>query len=165
MITCISLNKEHTRRSAKGNRSHNLAFAFQEQEHLNLPDVAAYIVVYAMNDRSSFLHAVEILQDIRKVEDKGAAVILVANKSDLVRKRKVNSEGEWIPRGERARVVQCCSVWSVKAAFAGISCIVARVGYWVLLLRIFFVTVCISTKQEDDRPIKTLDTTCEQLTF
>ncbi|KAK2188933.1 hypothetical protein NP493_119g03044 [Ridgeia piscesae] len=64
----------------------------KEQEHLNLPDVAAYIVVYAMNDRSSFLHAVEILQDIRKVEDKGAAVILVANKSDLVRKRKVNSE-------------------------------------------------------------------------
>ena len=74
-----------------------MAFAFQEQEHLNLPDVAAYIVVYAMNDRSSFQHALEILQDIRKVEDKGAAVILVANKSDLVRKRKVNSEGEWTP--------------------------------------------------------------------
>ena len=67
----------------------------QEDEHLSLPDIVAYIVVYAMNDRSSFQHAVEILQDIRREEDQGAAVIMVANKSDLVRKRKVNAEGQF----------------------------------------------------------------------
>lgn len=72
----------------------------QEQEHLSLPDVAAYIVVYSMNERASFQHAVEILQDIRRRDDQGAAVIVVANKSDLVRKRKVNAEGEF-PRGAR----------------------------------------------------------------
>ena len=71
-----------------------LCLFLQEDEHLSLPDVVAYIVVYAMNDRSSFQHAVEILQDIRREEDQGAAVIMVANKSDLVRKRKVNAEGQ-----------------------------------------------------------------------
>ena len=49
-----------------------------------------------------------------------------------------------------------------KGRVIGYFLFVARVGYWLLLLRIFFITVRISTKKEDDRPIKTLDTMCEQ---
>ena len=55
----------------------------------------AYIVVYAVTDRSSFEKAVDILFSLR---ERGAtmnkAVILVGNKSDLARTREVAVEGK-----------------------------------------------------------------------
>lgn len=55
----------------------------------------AYIVVYAVTDRSSFEKAVDILFTLK---ERGAtiskAVILVGNKSDLARTREVHMEGK-----------------------------------------------------------------------
>jgi len=69
----------------------------------------AYVVTYSMTDRSSYQWAYSFVDDVtqtrgdvtsddvRRVNlcsrSAGAVVILVANKSDLVRKRQVSSEG------------------------------------------------------------------------
>ena len=60
----------------------------------------AYVIVYSITDRSSFESASELriqLRRIRQAED--IPIILVGNKSDLVRCREVAVEGEGKPRG------------------------------------------------------------------
>jgi GTPase SAR1 family protein len=52
----------------------------------------AYIVVYSITDKNSFEIAIDILKSIRISEVKNHPVILVGNKSDLVRKRSINRE-------------------------------------------------------------------------
>ena len=54
----------------------------------------AYIVVYSILDRATFERALEILYELRRDPDKHPAVILVANKSDVVRSRQVSEEGK-----------------------------------------------------------------------
>ena len=55
----------------------------------------AYVIVYSIADRESYDDAVETLFDLRKDESSHkAAVILVANKGDIVRNREVTEEGE-----------------------------------------------------------------------
>ncbi|XP_035229393.1 GTP-binding protein GEM-like, partial [Stegodyphus dumicola] len=58
-------------------------------------DSDAYVVVYSITDRCSFEKAVDYLFKLR---EKGCtmnkAVILVGNKSDLVRSRAITAEGE-----------------------------------------------------------------------
>lgn len=55
----------------------------------------AYIIVYSVIDHESFDDAVDILHELRK---QGLlqqnAVILVANKGDIVRLREVGDEGK-----------------------------------------------------------------------
>ena len=56
--------------------------------------VDAYVIVYALNDRESFVDAVDCLHELRKKDLLGTtAAILVANKSDIVRGREVEEEG------------------------------------------------------------------------
>ncbi|CAF0842137.1 unnamed protein product [Brachionus calyciflorus] len=55
-------------------------------------DNDAYIIVYSISDKSSFNVAFEILKAIRSSEFKNQPVILVGNKSDLVRKRSISRE-------------------------------------------------------------------------
>ena len=54
----------------------------------------AYVVVYSILDRTTFERALETLYELRGDPDKRPAVILVANKSDVVRSRQVSEEGK-----------------------------------------------------------------------
>ena len=57
------------------------------------PEVDAYLVTYAINDRTSYHHAMDILFSLRQQPLGDAVVIMVANKSDLVRLREVAEQG------------------------------------------------------------------------
>ena len=59
------------------------------------------MVVYSLTDKTSFETAVDILDSLRQEVGPEKAVILVANKSDLVRKRRVTSEGDTYNRISR----------------------------------------------------------------
>ena len=55
------------------------------------------MVVYSVTDHESFDDAVDLLHELRKQELlQQNAVILVANKGDIVRLREVGEEGEQI---------------------------------------------------------------------
>ena len=57
-------------------------------------DIEAYLVVFSLTDRRSFRYAVDVLRLLRHhSRTDAAAVILVANKSDLVRGRRVSDDG------------------------------------------------------------------------
>lgn len=57
----------------------------------------AFIIVYAITDRSSFLHASELrIQLRREREADRTPIILVGNKCDLVRCREVSISGKYI---------------------------------------------------------------------
>ena len=60
-------------------------------------DVDAYIVVYSVTSRKSFQKASDLMFNVRNVVQSAAAMILVANKSDLKRARCVPESGEFIP--------------------------------------------------------------------
>jgi len=64
----------------------------------------AYVVVYSITDRQSFQTAVTLLKQVRESEGSESSppkrhvpIILVGNKSDLVRKRAVTKESESSP--------------------------------------------------------------------
>lgn len=54
-----------------------------------------YVVVYSIDDRKTFDRAVDILYHLRKEKHKKSAMILVGNKSDLVRTRHIQAEGNY----------------------------------------------------------------------
>ena len=56
------------------------------------PKADAHLVVYSVTDKNSYLHAQACLQDLRPAK-RHNAVILVANKQDLVRNRVIQEEG------------------------------------------------------------------------
>ena len=53
----------------------------------------AYIVIFSITDRTSFQTAIDYLYDIKNRKTTKRPIILIANKIDLVRKRKVSKEG------------------------------------------------------------------------
>ncbi len=63
----------------------------------------AYVVVYSITDRQSFQAAVQLIKNIREKEladteisiKRNVPIILVGNKSDLVRKRAVTKESKF----------------------------------------------------------------------
>ena len=62
-------------------------------------DSNAFIVVYSISDKASFVIAVDTIKNVRLGggENKSHPIILVGNKSDLVRKRSISREGnDWI---------------------------------------------------------------------
>ena len=66
------------------------------QEVSQYGDADAYIVVYSVLDRVTFSDAVDVMHDIRKIEDrKNTTIILVSNKQDMVRKKRVTPEGNY----------------------------------------------------------------------
>ena len=56
-------------------------------------EVDAYVIVYSITDRRSYQKAVDLMFEMRKVCEIATAIILVANKADLVRSRTVDEEG------------------------------------------------------------------------
>lgn len=60
-----------------------------EEEYEN---IAAYLIVYACDDRKSFDRAVDILYNLRQKQHSEDVIFFVGNKSDLVRSRCVTSE-------------------------------------------------------------------------
>ena len=52
-----------------------------------------FVIVYSISDSASFNIAVDILKNIFAL-DKYKSIILVGNKSDLVRKRAISREGK-----------------------------------------------------------------------
>ena len=79
------------------------------QENDVIKQADAYVVVYSMTDRSSYQWAYSFVDDVTQTRSDVSGddvrraklrsqymdvVILVANKSDLVRKRQVSTEGE-----------------------------------------------------------------------
>ena len=56
----------------------------------------AYVIVYAVTNKESYRTACNILYQIRSEPNLNIAVILVANKTDLVRFREVSEEGIFI---------------------------------------------------------------------
>lgn len=58
----------------------------------NCSCIDAYVVVYCIDDRSSFDRAVDILYNLRKEEHNDSAIILVANKCELARSRLISTE-------------------------------------------------------------------------
>lgn len=63
-----------------------------QKECVQYAEIEAYLITYSITERESFDYAVNILQELRRLERLDAAVILVANKNDLVRSRQVTEE-------------------------------------------------------------------------
>lgn len=73
------------------------ALAFVEQTEEDFDDdindtVAAYLIVYACDDRASFDKAVDMLYNLRQKQHRDDVIFFVGNKSDLVRSRCVSAE-------------------------------------------------------------------------
>ena len=66
---------------------------FQVDNEMRGDQIDAYVVVYSVEDRRSFEAAINRLYEIRETTGKHVALILVANKTDLVRSRLVQEEG------------------------------------------------------------------------
>lgn len=59
-------------------------------------EVAGWVVIYSITDKSSFVKASEHLVKLQEMSLlRGKAVALVANKCELVRSRAVPIDGEW----------------------------------------------------------------------
>ena len=61
-----------------------------------MPDVDAYLVLYSVADNKSFQAAETKLSSLNKDLKRETAVILVANKSDIVRNRTVTADGKYV---------------------------------------------------------------------
>lgn len=70
--------------------------AFEEEESLENMNFDGYVVVFSLTDRSSYNNAISTVHKLRNELFIDRAIILVANKSDLVRKREVTADGEYI---------------------------------------------------------------------
>ena len=67
----------------------------QDAEEWKSAGIDAFIVVFSVTDRQSFQKAVDLLYSIRNAQGSAdLAVILVANKTDLMRSRVVAEQGE-----------------------------------------------------------------------
>ncbi|RUS86645.1 hypothetical protein EGW08_005594 [Elysia chlorotica] len=64
-------------------------------ENLNLHAVQgpdAFVIVFTIDDRSTFERATDLLYELRKMDDWPGPVILVANKCDLVRTKEMSTD-------------------------------------------------------------------------
>ncbi|CAL8102367.1 unnamed protein product [Calicophoron daubneyi] len=78
-----------------------------------LRDVMVYLLVYSVDDARSYEYAATLMQILANMKDflKDRVVILVANKSDLVRNRSVS-----VHRGKRLAHFYGCKYFEVSAA-------------------------------------------------
>lgn len=82
-----------------------------QKDCLLYSDIEAYLVVFSLTDRQSFRYACDVLRLLRHHSRSDAAVMLVGNKSDLVRGRRVSDdEARWMCRA------LCCKYVQVSAA-------------------------------------------------
>ena len=74
--------------------------------------VDAYVVVYSVTDRSSFVYAQTCLADLKRRRKtlppafRSSAVVLVSNKQDLVRNRVVSESGKLLVLEQVTKVLQ-----------------------------------------------------------
>ena len=66
----------------------------QVDQFITAEQIDAYVVVYSVEDRNSFETAIDRLFEIRQEDGREVALILVANKTDLVRTRVVHEDGK-----------------------------------------------------------------------
>lgn len=76
------------------NRTFVIYFQDEKSEKNDLPLADAHVIVYSVTSRRSFLRALDILLLVQK-NFRRSAVILVGNKSDLVRVRAVTTDGKY----------------------------------------------------------------------
>ena len=55
-------------------------------------NVDAYIVVYSIMDKSTYIYAINVIKHLRNTLGSDRSIILVANKTDLVRNRTVTRD-------------------------------------------------------------------------
>ncbi|VDP98739.1 unnamed protein product [Trichobilharzia regenti] len=84
----------------------------EELNALIIDTADAYLVIYAVDDRSSFYAARKIIGLLLSQCKRSSAIILAANKSDLVRTRVVTSEV--ISLDECPEVVRRSKSWSLE---------------------------------------------------
>ena len=65
------------------------------QETLESLSIDGYVVTYSITNRSSFNLVLEILKQLQEEVGLNKAIIVAANKSDLVRKRTISTEGKY----------------------------------------------------------------------
>ena len=76
-------------------RPNNILGIFpQVDSHTKEEHIDAYVVVYSVEDRRSYEASINRLLEIREAVGRHVTVILVANKTDLVRCRVVTEEGK-----------------------------------------------------------------------
>lgn len=68
-----------------------------QHEHVE-GEFDCYVVVFSIDDRNTFDRGVDILYSLRHEKHIGSAMILVGNKSDLVRTRIIQPEGKYLLR-------------------------------------------------------------------
>lgn len=86
------MKKKTSHLSLRFRNNSNLALVFLQSID-DLPNVDAILVVYSVDDEQSFNEAVQNIQFIRKEKVCNQAIILVANKADLERRRVVSEKG------------------------------------------------------------------------
>lgn len=86
------MKKKTSHLSLRCRNNSNLALVFLQSID-DLPNVDAILVVYSVDDEQSFNEAVQNIQFIRKEKVCNQAIILVANKADLERRRVVSEKG------------------------------------------------------------------------
>ena len=70
--------------------------------------IDAYVVVYSIADKLTFDYALRVLQEVQK--ENSRPVLLVGNKHDLVRQRKVSREGMYIVNNPIIVFITCQAV-------------------------------------------------------
>jgi GTPase SAR1 family protein len=66
-----------------------ISFQFPEEDI----NVDAYVVVFSITDRSTYQYAIQLLKYLRNDLGTDRSIFVVANKTDLVRKRTVERNG------------------------------------------------------------------------
>uniref|UniRef100_A0A0X3NUQ9 GTP-binding protein GEM n=1 Tax=Schistocephalus solidus TaxID=70667 RepID=A0A0X3NUQ9_SCHSO len=81
-----------------------------ESESASIMDSAdAYVVVYAIDDRESFMAAQNIVSEVLGRSKMSSTIVVVGNKADLVRTREVSSE-----EGKNLANVYSCGFYEVS---------------------------------------------------
>lgn len=76
----------------------------------------AYVIVYSVTDKASFEKASELRVQLRRArQTDDVPIILVGNKSDLVRSREVSVDGKWAAGQQREGEPGWLAVQSVLA--------------------------------------------------
>ncbi|XP_013396522.1 GTP-binding protein REM 1 [Lingula anatina] len=101
MTVCVSVNKHETEL---------YFFCAENVQEASIPDVDAFIIVYAVADRSSFAEAEDLLLQLHK-KKLTQPVVIVGNKSDLVRARTVSThEGKLVATVYGAKHIETSAV-------------------------------------------------------
>jgi GTPase SAR1 family protein len=66
------------------------------QDYKSFSGVEGYILTFSITEHTTFQYVHDLVYEIRQEQGSSKAVIVVANKSDLVRSRAVTEEGSFM---------------------------------------------------------------------